>query len=123
MVQEESRIKCTDNTGAKELKVIRILGGNKKRYGRIGDIVTCSIKKAVPFSQVKKGEVVHVVIVRQRKEMRREDGSHIRFDDNAAVIVDKDSKEPKGTRVFGPIPRELKHMGYTKIASQAPEVL
>lgn len=123
MIQEETRLSCTDNTGAKELQCIRVLGGNKKRYGRIGDIITCSVKKAVPFSAVKKGEVVHVVIVRQRKEIRRKDGTHIRFDDNAGVIIDKETKEPKGTRIFGPVPREMKHLGYTKIASLAPEVL
>lgn len=112
-----------DNTGAKKLMCIRVLGGYKKRYARLGDIVTCSVKEAAPRGMVKKGEVVHAVIVRQRKEMRRKDGTYVRFDENAAVIVDKKTKEPKGTRIFGPIGRELRTKGYQKIVSLAPEVL
>ncbi len=113
-----------DNSGAKKLQCIRVLGGYKKRYGRIGDIITLSVKEAVPHSGVKKGEVHRAVIVRTRKETRRKDGSYIRFDDNAVVIlVDKKSKDPKGTRIFGPIPRELRALGFSKIISLAPEVL
>ncbi len=123
MIQEESKLKVADNSGAKLLKVIRVLGGYQKRYARIGDIVTVTVKEASPNSAVKKGDVVHAVIVRTRKETRRKDGTYIRFDENAAVVVDKDSKEPKGTRVFGPIARELRAKGYQKIISLAPEVL
>jgi len=123
MIQEESKLKVADNSGAKLLKVIRVLGGYQKRYARIGDIVTVSVKEASPNSGVKKGDVVQAVIVRTRKETRRKDGTYIRFDENAAVIVDKESKEPKGTRVFGPIARELRAKGYQKIISLAPEVL
>ena len=112
-----------DNTGAKKLQCIRVLGGYQKRYARIGDIITCVIKDAIPHSAVKKSDVVHAVLVRTRKETRREDGTYIRFDDNAAVIVDKKTKEPKGTRIFGPIARELKAKGFSKIISLAPEVL
>lgn len=112
-----------DNTGAKKLMCIRVLGGYKKRYARIGDIITCAVKEALPRGQVKKGEVVHAVIVRQRKELRRKDGTYIRFDENAAVVIDMKSKEPKGTRVFGPIARELRTKGFQKIISLAPEVL
>ncbi len=116
-------LKVADNTGAKKLMVIRVLGGYKKRYARIGDIVTCVIKEAVPHSSVKKSDIVHAVMVRTRKETRRKDGSYIRFDENAAVIIDKKSKEPKGTRIFGPVARELRAEGYNKIISLAPEVL
>lgn len=116
-------LQVADNTGAKRLMVIRVLGGYKKRYARIGDIVTCSIKEATPRGMVKKGEVVHAVMVRQKKEMRRKDGTYIRFDENAAVIIDKKNKEPKGTRIFGPVSRELRGQGYQKIVSLAPEVL
>lgn len=116
-------LKVADNSGAKKLQCIKVLGGYKKRYGRIGDIITVSVKEAVPHSAVKKGEVLHAVIVRTRKETRRPDGSYIRFDDNAAVIVDTKSKDPKGTRIFGPVARELRNMGYNKIISLAPEVL
>ena len=123
MIQELSRIKVADNSGAKELMCIRVLGGYKKRYARLGDIITCSVKVAAPRGMVKKGEVVHAVIVRQRKEMRRKDGTYIRFDENAAVIINKDTKEPKGTRVLGPIARELRAKGFQKILSLAPEVL
>lgn len=112
-----------DNTGAKKLQCIRVLGGYQKRYARIGDIITCAVKEAIPHSQIKKGDVVHAVLVRTRKESRREDGTYIRFDDNAAVIVDKKSKEPKGTRIFGPVARELKAKGFQKIVSLAPELL
>ena len=123
MIQEESMLKVADNSGAKRLKVIRVLGGNRKRYARIGDIVTVTVKEAAPHTAVKKGEVLHAVIVRTHKELGRPDGTYIRFDDNAAVIVDKMSKEMKGTRIFGPIAREIKIAGYAKIASLAPEVL
>jgi large subunit ribosomal protein L14 len=116
-------IEVADNTGAKKLQVIRVLGGYKKHYGMIGDIVTCVVKVAVPHSTVKKSQVVHAVIVRSRKEVRRKDGSYVRFDENAGVIVDKNTKEPKGTRIFGPIARELRTMGFAKIISLAPEVV
>ncbi len=112
-----------DNTGARKLQCIRVLGGYKKRYARVGDVVTVAIKEAMPHSMVKKGDVAHAVIVRSRKEIRRPDGTYVRFDDNAAVIIDKKSKEPKGTRIFGPVARELRGRGYTKIISLAPEVL
>ncbi len=123
MLQTESQLAVADNTGAKRVKVIKVLGGNKKRYARIGDVVTASVKEAVPHAMVKKGDVVHMVIVRQRKEVRRPDGSYVRFDDNAGVIIDQKSKEPKGTRIFGPVARELRGLGYMKIISLAPEVL
>ena len=123
MIQHRSMLQVADNSGAKKLMCIRVLGGYKKRYARVGDIITCSVKEAQPRAGVKKGDVVHAVIVRQRKEMRRKDGTYIRFDENAAVIVDKASKEPKGTRIFGPIARELRAAGYQKIVSLAPEVL
>lgn len=123
MIQHRSMLKVADNSGAKKLMVIRVLGGYKKRYGRIGDVITCTVKEAAPRGTVKKGEVIHAVLVRQRKELRRADGSYIRFDENAAVIIDKKTKEPKGTRIFGPIARELRAAGYQKIVSLAPEVL
>ncbi|OGH64510.1 MAG: 50S ribosomal protein L14 [Candidatus Magasanikbacteria bacterium RIFCSPHIGHO2_02_FULL_47_14] len=123
MVQHRTMLQVADNTGAKKLQCIRVLGGYKKRYAQIGDIITCSIKEAAPRGMVKKGEVVHAVVVRQRKELRRKDGTYIRFDENAAVIIDKKSKEPKGTRIFGPVARELRTKGYQKIISLAPEVL
>ncbi|MBT3231068.1 50S ribosomal protein L14 [Candidatus Uhrbacteria bacterium] len=123
MLQHLSKMNVADNTGAKKLMVIRVLGGYQKRYARIGDVVTAVIKEAVPHSNVKKSDIVHVVIVRTRKEIRRADGSYIRFDENAGVIIDKENKEPKGTRIFGPVPRELRDLGYTKIISLAPEVL
>ena len=125
MVQEESMLKVADNSGAKKLKVIRVVGGYKKRYARLGEIITCSVKEAVPRSAVKKGDVVRAVLVRSRKESRRADGTYIRFDDNAAVIIGKEKgdKEPKGTRIFGPVARELRDHGYSKIVSLAPEVL
>jgi len=112
-----------DNTGAKKLQCIRVLGGYKKRYSRLADIITCVVKEAVPHGMVKKSDVVHAVIVRTRKETRRPDGTYVRFDDNAAVIIDKKSKEPKGTRIFGPVARELRSKGFMKIISLAPEVL
>ncbi len=123
MIQHRSILTVADNSGAKRLMCIRVLGGYRKRFARIGDIVTCSVKEALPRTQVKKGEVVHVVIVRQRKEMRRKDGTYIRFDENAGVIIDKASGEPKGTRIFGPVARELRSRGFQRIVSLAPEVL
>ncbi len=123
MIQHRSILAVADNSGAKRLMCIRVLGGYKKRFARVGDIVTCSVKEALPRTQVKKGDVVHVVIVRQKKELRRKDGTYIRFDENAAVIIDKASKEPKGTRIFGPVARELRSKGYQRIISLAPEVL
>lgn len=123
MVQLRSMIKSADNTGAKKLAVFRVEGGYRKRYARLGDVVTASVKEAVPHSMVKKGDVVHAVMVRTRKEVRRPDGSYIRFDDNAAVIIDPKNNEMKGTRIFGPVARELRNLGYQKIISLAPEVL
>lgn len=123
MIQPQTRLVVADNTGAKRVMVIKVLGGNKKRYARIGDIVTVTIKAAEPHAGVKKGQVVHMVIVRQRKEIRRPDGSYIRFDDNAGVIITLKTKEPQGTRIFGPIARELRARGFSKIISLAPEVL
>ena len=123
MVQVESVLLPADNSGARRLKVIRVLGGYKKRFARVGDIVTATVKEAQPHSNTKKGEVVHAVIVRTRKETRRADGSYVRFDDNACVIVDRKTKEPRGTRIFGPVARELRGAGYNKIVSLAPEVL
>lgn len=122
MIQKESYLDVADNSGAKELQCIHIIGGTGKRYARIGDTVKCSVKKAIPGGSVKKGQVVTAVIVRARKEFRREDGSYIRFGDNAGVIVDKDG-DMIGTRIFGPIARELRGRGFTKIISLAPEVL
>jgi len=116
-------LSVADNTGAKKLQVIRVLGGYRKRYARIGDIVTAVIKEAVPHSSVKKSDIVHAVLVRTRKETRRNDGSYIRFDENAAVLINRENKEPKGTRIFGPVARELREDGYQKIVSLAPEVL
>lgn len=122
MIQQESRLKVADNSGAKELGVIRVLGGTRARYARVGDIVTCSVKEAAPNGNIKKKTIVRAVIVRTRQPIRRPDGSTIRFDENAAVLVN-DDKTPKGTRVFGPIPRELRDLGFMKIISLAPEVL
>jgi large subunit ribosomal protein L14 len=116
-------LKVADNTGARKLQVIRVLGGYKKRYGRLGDVLTCSVKEAVPRAAVKKGDVVQAVLVRSKKEARRPDGTYIRFDENAAVVIEKGTKEPKGTRIFGPVARELRDRGFTKIISLAPEVL
>jgi len=123
MIQLRTMLKVADNTGAKKLQCIKVLGGYKKRYGRVGDIITVSVKEAAPHSAVRKGEVLHAVIVRTRKETKRSDGSYVRFDDNAAVIIDKKNKEPKGTRIFGPVARELRAKGFNKIISLAPEVL
>jgi large subunit ribosomal protein L14 len=123
MVQQESRLKVADNTGARELLVIRVLGGSTRRYGHVGDVVVASVKDATPQGSVKKSEVVKAVIVRVSKEYRRDDGSYIRFDDNAAVIIDADGENPRGTRIFGPVARELRERGYMKIVSLAPEVL
>ena len=122
MIQEESYLKVADNTGAKMLKTIRVLGGSRRKYGNIGDVVVASVRKAAPGGQVKKGDVVKAVIVRMRKQKRRPDGSYIRFDDNAAVLIGED-KMPKGTRIFGPVARELREKAYMKIVSLAPEVL
>ena len=116
-------LRSADNTGAKKLQCIKVLRGYKRRYARLGDIITVSVKEAKPHSAVKKGEVLRAVVVRTRKETRREDGSYIRFDDNAVIILDKETGEPKGTRVFGPVARELRKKGFTKIVSLAPEVL
>lgn len=123
MIQHRSMLNVADNAGAKKLQCIRVLGGYKKRYAQLGDIITCVVKEAAPRGIVKKSDVVHAVIVRQRKEYRRSDGTYIRFDENAAVIVDRKSKEPKGSRIFGPIARELRTKGFQKIISLAPEVL
>jgi large subunit ribosomal protein L14 len=123
MIQQESRLRIADNTGAREVLVIRVLGGSKRRYGRVGDMVVVTVKQATPRSQAKKGEIVRAVIVRTAKEYRRPDGSSIRFDDNAAVILDGESLNPKGTRIFGPVARELREKGFMKIVSLAPEVL
>ncbi|MBU1038793.1 50S ribosomal protein L14 [Patescibacteria group bacterium] len=123
MIQLRSMLKVADNTGAKKVQCIRVLGGYKKRYARIGDLITAVIKSAEPHGMVKKSEVVTAVVVRTRKEQRRTDGSYVRFDENAIVIIDKKSKEPKGTRIFGPIARELRNKGFQKIVSLAPEVL
>ena len=122
MIQQESLMKVADNTGAKELLCIRVLGGSGRRYAGIGDIVVCAVKKAAPGGVVKKGDVVKAVVVRTVKETRRADGSYIRFDENAAVII-KEDKTPKGTRIFGPVARELREHDFTKIMSLAPEVL
>lgn len=123
MVQEESKLMLADNSGAKLLKVIRLHGGQAKRYAKIGDVVTASVKEAVPHGLVKKGDVVHAVIVRTTVNTRRTDGSYIKFDENAAVIIDKESLEPKASRIFGPVARELRNKGFKKIVSLAPEVL
>lgn len=122
MIQQESRLRVADNSGAKELLVIRVLGGTKRKYAAIGDIVVCSVKSAQPGGMVKKGDVVKAVIVRTTKPLRRADGSYIRFDDNAAVII-KDDKNPVGTRIFGSVTRELRANNFMKIISLAPEVL
>ncbi len=122
MIQNESRLKVADNTGAQELLVIRVLGGSRRYYGGVGDIVVAAVKSATPQGSVKKGDVVKAVIVRTAKEYRRSDGSYIKFDDNAAVIIN-DDKNPKGTRVFGPVARELRERDFLKIVSLAPETL
>lgn len=122
MIQQESRLKVADNTGAKELLCIRVLGGSVRRYGSIGDTIVCSVKQASPNGTAKKGDVVKAVIVRTRKAVRRRDGSYIRFDDNAAVIINN-AGDPRGTRIFGPVARELRERQFMKILSLAPEVL
>ena len=122
MIQQESRLKVADNSGAKEVLCIRVLGGTKKRYASVGDKIVVSIKNAIPSSSVKKGSVSRAVVVRTRKEVRRKDGSYIRFDDNAAVLLNS-AGEPRGTRVLGPIARELRDSGFMKIVSMAPEVI
>jgi len=123
MIQTLTMLKSADNSGAKLLMCIKVNRGFKRRYAYVGDIITASVKDALPHAAIKKGQVVKAVIVRQRKEIRRPDGSYIRFDDNAAVVVDPKTKEPKGTRIFGPVARELKAGGFNKIVSLAPEVL
>ena len=122
MIQMESYLKVADNTGAKEIKCIRVLGGSKRKYGNIGDVIVASVRKAAPNGTVKKGEVVKAVIVRTKRGVRREDGTYVRFDENAAVII-KEDKNPRGTRIFGPVARELRDKDYMKILSLAPEVL
>ncbi len=122
MIQQESYLKVADNTGAKEIKTIRVLGGSRRKFGNIGDVVVASVRKAQPGGQVKKGEVVRAVIVRSSRGVRRPDGSYVRFDDNAAVLI-RDDKNPRGTRIFGPVARELRDKDYMKILSLAPEVL
>ena len=123
MIQKETRLKVTDNSGARELLVIQVMGGSIRRYGGIGDVVTATVKKAAPNSAVKKSTIVKAVIVRTKKEFKREDGSYIRFDDNAAVILGQDGHSPVGTRIFGPVARELRESGFSRIMSLAPEVL
>ena len=122
MIQQESYLKVADNTGAKEIKCIRVLGGSKRKFGNIGDVIVASVRKATPGGTVKKGEVVRAVIVRTRKGVRRADGTYVRFDENAAVLI-KDDKNPRGTRIFGPVARELRDKEYMKILSLAPEVI
>ena len=122
MIQEESYLKVADNTGAKEIHCIRVLGGSKRKYGNIGDVIVASVRKATPGGTVKKGDVVKAVIVRTKRGVRREDGSYVRFDENAAVII-KEDKNPKGTRIFGPVARELRERDFMKILSLAPEVI
>jgi large subunit ribosomal protein L14 len=122
MVQAQTQLNVADNSGARQLKCIKVLGDSKRRYARIGDLISASVKTAIPGGNVKKGEVVTAVVVRTKKEIRREDGSYIRFDENAAVIINKES-EPIGTRIFGPVARELREKNYMRIVSLAPEVL
>ncbi len=122
MIQQETRLKIADNSGAKEILTIKVLGGTSRKYANIGDVIVATVKAATPGGLVKKGEIVKAVIVRTKKGVRRPDGSHIKFDDNAAVII-KDDKSPKGTRIFGPVARELREAEFTKIVSLAPEVL
>ena len=122
MIQQETFLKVADNTGAKEIKSIRVLGGSKRKFGNIGDVIVASVRKSTPGGTVKKGEVVKAVIVRSAKGVRRADGTYVRFDDNAAVLI-KDDKNPRGTRIFGPVARELRDKDYMKILSLAPEVI
>jgi len=123
MIQHESRLKVADNTGARELLVIHVMGGSKRKYASVGDIIIAAVKSAAPQGAVKKSEVVRAVVVRTSKEYRRSDGSYIKFDDNAAVILQGDTKDPRGTRIFGPVARELREQGFMKIVSLAPETL
>ena len=123
MIQHRSMLKVADNSGAKVVQCIRVLGGYKKRYAQIGDIINVAVKSAQPHGAIKKGQVLHAVVVRQRKEIRRPNGIYIRFDENAVVIIEKKNKEIKGTRIFGPVARELRAKGYSKLISLAPEVL
>ncbi len=124
MIQVQTKIKVADNSGAKIVQCIRVLGGYRRRYARVGDIITATVKQAVPHAAIKKGDIVKAVIVRTKKEIGRADGTYLRFDENACVIIiDRDKKEPKGTRIFGPVPREIRRAGFIKIASLAPEVL
>jgi large subunit ribosomal protein L14 len=122
VIQQETRLKVADNTGAKEVLCIKVLGGSRKRYASVGDLIVVTVKNAMPNGMVKKGDVTRAVVVRTKKEVRRKDGSYIRFDDNAAVLLDV-QEEPRGTRIFGPVARELRESGYMKIVSMAPEVL
>ncbi|MEA3449875.1 MAG: 50S ribosomal protein L14 [Patescibacteria group bacterium] len=123
MIQVESKLKVADNSGAKKVKCIKVLGGYKKRYCRVGEVFTASVREATPHTAIKKGDVIHCVLVRNKKEIRRFDGTYLRFDDNACVVLDKEKKEPRASRIFGPIAREVRRKGYFKIASLAPEVL
>ena len=123
MIQQESRLKVTDNSGAKEILCIRVTGGSRRRYASVGDIITATVKQAAPQSAVKKGQVVRAVVVRTTKEIGRPDGSYIKFDDNAAVILENEGQGPRGTRIFGPVPRELREKGFMRIVSLAPEVI
>jgi len=123
MIQQESRLTIADNTGAREILVIQVQGGSKRRYAHVGDVIVATVKSAIPAGAVKKSEVVRAVVVRVAKEWRREDGSYIRFDDNAAVILEGTTTNPRGTRIFGPVARELRDRGFTRIVSLAPEVL
>jgi large subunit ribosomal protein L14 len=123
MIQQESRLRVADNTGAREVLVIRVLGGSRRKFGSVGDVIIATVKAATPQGSVKKGDIVRAVVVRTAKEYRRQDGSYIRFDDNAAVILDGQTKNPKGTRIFGPVARELREKGFMKIVSLAPETL
>jgi large subunit ribosomal protein L14 len=123
MIQKESRLRIADNTGAKEVLCIQVVGGSRRRYGSLGDVIIATVKQAAPHGSVKKGDIVKAVIVRTQKEVRRMDGSYIRFDENAAVVLDGDTSSPKGTRIFGPVARELREKGFMRIVSLAPEVL
>ena len=123
MIQQESRLKVADNSGAKEVLCIQVVGGSRRRYARIGDVIIATVKQAAPQSSVKTGDIVRAVVVRTRKEVGRPDGSYIKFDDNAAVVLDSEGKGPRGTRIFGPIARELREKGFMRIVSLAPEVL
>lgn len=123
MIQSQTNLKVADNSGARFVQCIKVLGGTKRRYAHVGDIIIVAVKEATPHSPIKKGDVVRAVIVRTAKEIRRKDGSYLRFDDNACVVIDKEKIDPKGTRVFGPIAREVRRKGFFKIASLAPEVL